>query len=86
MESSFWIWVNKNNRDWKSRDHPVPTSKISESGNITPLPKSVKTKPTSSPGNKSCKPVGFISKGNTCYANSILQALSTVPILWSSLP
>ena len=88
MESSFCIWLNRNNRDWKSRDHPVPTAKISEPGNITPLPKSSeKTKPTSSSArNKLCKPVGFISKGNTCYANSISQALSTVPILWSRLP
>ena len=87
MESSFCIWVNRNNRDWKSRDHPVPTAKISEPGNITPLPKSKKTEPTSSSArNKSCKPVGFINKGNTCYANSILQALSTVPIPWNRLP
>ena len=87
VESSFCIWVNRNNRDWKSRDHPVPTAKISEPGNITPLPKSKKTEPTSSSArNKSCKPVGFINKGNTCYANSILQALSTVPILQSRLP
>ena len=47
----------------------------------------MKTKLTSSsPRNKSCKPVCFINKGNTCYANSIIQALSTVPILWSRLP
>ena len=30
--------------------------------------------------------MGFITKGNTCYGNSILQALNTVPILWRSLP
>ena len=88
MEFSFGIWLNRNNRDCKSQDHPVPTAKISEPGNVTPLPKSSeKTKPTSSSArNKLCKPVGFISKGNTCYANSISQALSTVPILWSRLP
>ena len=88
MESSFCIWLNRNNRDWKSRDHSVPTAKISEPGNITRLPKSSeKTEPTfSSARNKLCKPVGFINKENTCYANSILQALSTVLILWSRLP
>ena len=32
------------------------------------------------------RPVGFINKGNTCYANSILQILSVVPNLWSRVP
>ena len=35
---------------------------------------------------KSIRPVGFINKGNTCYANSILQILSVVPNLWSRVP
>ena len=29
------------------------------------------------------KHAGFYNKGNTCYANSILQALSAIPPLWS---
>ena len=28
-------------------------------------------------------PVGFINKGNTCYANAILQTLSVFPSLWN---
>ena len=32
---------------------------------------------------KSLRPVGFINKGNTCYANSILQILSVIPTLWN---
>ena len=28
------------------------------------------------------KHAGFINKGNTCYANAILQALSTIPMFW----
>lgn len=87
MKPSFCIWVNRKNRGWKSWDHPVPIAKFSEFNNITSLTKSsVKTKPTfSSPRNKLCNPVGFINKENTCYANLILQALSTVLVLWSSL-
>ena len=85
-ESSFCIYINRNNRDRKPRDQPAPIVKISEPGNITPLPKSsVKTKPTWS-RNELCEVVGFINKGNTCYDNSILQALSLAPIIWCRLP
>ena len=35
---------------------------------------------------KSTRPVGFINKGNTCYANSILQVLIVVPNLWNRVP
>lgn len=28
------------------------------------------------------KNIGFLNKGNTCYANAILQVLSTIPTLW----
>ena len=35
---------------------------------------------------KSLRPVGFISKGNTCYANSIMQILSVIPTLWNRVP
>ena len=31
-------------------------------------------------------PVGFINKGNTCYANLILQVLSVAPNLWNRVP
>ena len=42
------------------------------------------TKPGSNA--KSIQPVGFINKGNTCYANSILQILSVIPTLWNRVP
>ena len=31
-------------------------------------------------------PVGFINKGNTCYANAILQTLRVFPWLWNKVP
>ena len=42
-------------------------------------------KQTTKPGSneKSFRPVGFINKGNTCYANSTLQILSVIPTLWN---
>ena len=45
-------------------------------------------KQTTKPGSnaKSIQPVGFINKGNTCYANSILQILSVIPTLWNRVP
>ena len=35
---------------------------------------------------KLIRPLGFINKGNTCYANSILQVLSVIPTLWNRVP
>ena len=35
---------------------------------------------------KSLRPARFIKKGNTCYANSILQILSVIPIPWNRVP
>ena len=45
-------------------------------------------KQTTKPGlnAKSLRPVGFISKDNTCCANSILQILSVIPTLWKRVP
>ena len=43
--------------------------------NIKPVPKV----------NSIC-PIGFINKGNTCYANSILQVLSVMPTLCNRVP
>ena len=42
---------------------------------INPVPKA----------NSIC-PIDFINKGNTCYANSILQVLSVMPTLWNRVP
>ena len=51
------------------------------------LPKSpARTEPPPKSNEASTYHAGFINKGNTCYANSILQVLSVIPALWSQLP
>ena len=48
-----------------------------------PHPKQ-KIKPVSKAN--SIRPIGFINKGNTSYANSVLQVLSVMPTLWNRVP
>ena len=48
-----------------------------------PYPKQ-KIKPVSQAN--SIRPVGFINKGNTYYANPILQVLSVMSTLWNRFP
>ena len=87
MECSFCIWLARNNKEWtlfatncKLNDHSKET--YNSQSSMTSL------KQTTKPGSaaKSLGPVGFISKGNTCYANSILQILSVIPTLWNRVP
>ena len=95
MESSFCIWLCRDSKNWQSpspilesktpNSHSVkPKTKVSEIPEIRKqAPKSSKVQP-SNVQKKSAKRkhVGFINKGNTCYANAILQALSTIPSFW----
>ena len=87
MKCSFCIWLVRNNEDWTpstancNLNHPSketcnsPSSQSSLNQTIMPVSNA-----------KSTHPVGFINKGNTCYANSILQVLSVVPNLWNRAP
>ena len=86
MESSFYIWMHRNSKEWTSQNttysssndpHFFNTNKVCQgkSNNTTPL-KSVKQKAPPS------RRAGFINKGNTCYINAILQALSVIPSFW----
>ena len=66
----------------KSLTPPSAEKPCEVSFNVAPsvaskLPKS------SAKGEIRIKHAGFYNKGNTCYANSILQALSAIPPLWS---
>ena len=62
---------------------PPSAEKPSEvSFNVSPSVAS-KLPKDSAKGEIRIKHVGFYNKGNTCYANSILQALSAIQPLWS---
>ena len=86
MESSFCIWLAGNNKYW----NPVANCKLNDPSkgicNSPSSQSSPKQTDKSVSNTKSIRPVGFINKGNTCYANSILQILSVVPNLWSRVP
>ena len=74
MECSFCIWLARNNKAWSSKEIDL-SLKTPEDPLVhqNPLPTTSKT--------NSPLPVGFINKGNTCYANVILQVLSVLPSL-----
>ena len=87
MECLFCIWLARNNKDWTpstANCHLNDPSKetCNSPSSLSSLKQTIK--PVSNA--KSTRPVGFINKGNTCYANSILQILSVLPNLWNRVP
>ena len=75
MECSFCIWISRNKNDW------------AHDGNTTPFTSQHGSAPSPAPKIKNSKqvtPIGFVNKGNTCYANAILQVLSILPALWNT--
>ena len=99
MRASFCIWVARNSKVWSpdidliQTKHPpvkkeksTPDSLKKSTPPLSEPPKSpARTEPPKS-NEASTYHAGFINKGNTCYANSILQVLSVIPALWSQLP
>ena len=83
MECSFCIWLARNNKDWTPSTANChlsdPSKETCNSRSLSSLKQTIK--PVSNA--KSNRPVGFINKGNMCYANSILQVLSVLPNLWN---
>ena len=98
MKASFWIWLMREKVDWVPLKAPDPKENMDR--DHTKLPKVVNQdnigkvfpieKPHISSANKSLKEhndkiTGITNLGNTCYASSLLQALSTIPELWLSV-
>ena len=75
MEWSFCIWLARNNKAWSSKEID-----LSEDPLVHQNPLSTTSK-TNSLKTNSPLPVSFINKGNSCYANAILQVLSVLPSL-----
>ena len=86
MECSFCILLAKNNKHWNPAANCKLNDPSKETCNSPSHLSSSKLTNKSVSNTKSVRPVGFINKGNTCYANSILQILSVVPNLWSRVP
>ena len=87
MECSFCIWLARNNIEWTPSGAACKLNDSSkETFNLPSSMSSLKqtTKPVSNA--KSIRVLGFINKGNTGYANSILQILSVMPTLCNRFP
>ena len=67
---------------WQSVELNSPLTNTPESSSPLQILKAkIKNNLKNSP-TLSKPPVGFINKGNICYANTILQALSVIPLFW----
>ena len=82
IESSICIWLASANLVWQSVKLNSPLTNTPESSiPLQILKAKIKNNLKNSP-TLSKPPVGFINKGSICYANTILQALSVIPLFW----
>ena len=86
MECSFCIWLARNSKEWTSTTNLKGKDSLKESCNSTsPRPYSKQNINPVPKANSIC-PIDFINKGNTCYANSILQVLSVICLHYIPVP
>ena len=88
MTCSFYVWLTGNTRSWEVEHTSLPTKSCpinpafcQYSQRFSGTSQNIISKETSI--STTSKHVGFFNKGNTCYANSILQALSALPSFYS---
>ena len=83
IEFSICIWLASANLVWQSVKLNSPLTNTPESSiPLQILKAKIKNNLKNSP-TPSKSPVGFINKGNTYSANTILQALSVIPLHWA---
>ena len=84
MEYFFCIWLARTKKVWSTKEIDL-SLKTSEDPLVYQNLSSTSSKGSSLKIN-SPLPVGFINKGNTCYANVILQTLIALSSLWNRVP
>ena len=91
MEASFCIWLARDNHNWAETNvclkqslskHQKDPTLPKLSSHKTPAP--VNSQVSSQPKGKQLSALhqGFVNKGNTCYANAILQTISVLETFW----
>ena len=92
MESSFYIWMHRNSKEWTCESSTISSANKKEvpkscnkSRDQTRNPKSASPNSVKQNGQLSTHS-GFINKGNTCYINAILQVMSVLPSFWCQQP
>ena len=93
MKASFCIWAARDNPTWKPEQVSWLSSlnKSAHQGTCPLTPKAPTHRtpaPTATirPKVTNKIPIGLSNHGNTCYVNSLLQAIFSVPELWTRVP
>ena len=98
MKTSIYIWLARNSSGWSGNTPliSIEHANFAAAGSINTNPSrdsrssniaSLSSQPTRNlrKCDQDTKHPGFFNKGNTCYGNSILHALSAIPTAWFSI-